>query len=99
MYNYIIEGSRLVELTTDNMSKYKGKTVKMRFSSMCQYNKKDGCICSKCAGTLYYRTNKINVGNNVSIIFSTLKNVAMKNFHDSQERFIEMDPMKVFDMK
>lgn len=99
MYNYIIEGSRLVELTSDNMEKYRDKTVKMRFSSMCEYNKKDGCICSKCAGTLYYRTLKENIGNNVSIIQSTLKNVAMKNFHDSQERFIEMDPMKVFGLK
>ena len=99
MYNYIIEGSRLVELTSQNMEKYRDKTVKMRFSSMCEYNKKDGCICSKCAGTLFYRTGKQNIGNNLSIIPSILKNVAMKNFHDSQERFIEMDPMKVFGLK
>ena len=99
MYNYIIEGSRLIELNSENMDKYKGKTVKMRFSSMCEYNKKDGCLCSKCAGSLFYKTGRMNIGNSESMVPSTLKNVAMKNFHDSQERFVEMDPMKAFGLK
>ena len=41
----------------------------------------------------------MNIGNSESMVPSTLKNVAMKNFHDSQERFVEMDPMKAFGLK
>ena len=36
MYCYIIDGDKLVELTSDNMNKYIGKKVKVRFSSLCE---------------------------------------------------------------
>ena len=97
MYNYIIEGSKLVELTSDNINKYIGKRVKMRFSSMCE--SKDG-ICSKCAGTLFYRLGIKNIGMLTTQVPSKLKVLSMKLFHDSQYTSIEVgkdiDPMKVF---
>lgn len=95
MYSFIIEGSKLVELNSDNMNKYIGKEVKFRFSSMCQA--KD-CICNACIGNLYYRTGKENIGNNLSLIASTLKNISMKSFHDSQERLFTMDVCKAFNI-
>lgn len=42
MYMYIIDGNRLVELTSDNRSKYIGKDVKFRYSSLCKA--KEGCM-------------------------------------------------------
>ena len=96
MYSFIKEGSKLVELNSDNMNKYIGKTVKFRFASMCESK---NCICNACIGNLYYRTGKINIGNNLSLIASTLKNISMKNFHDSQERLYTMDVMKAFNLK
>ena len=92
MYNYIVEGSKFVELTSKNKDKYIGKTVKMRFSSLCENEK----ICNRCAGNLFYRIGIRNVGTTVPQIASILKNICMKNFHDSVVRTSEMDPMKAF---
>lgn len=96
MYSYIIEGSNLVELTSKNMDKYKGKKVKIRFSSLCE--SKTG-ICNKCAGNLFHRIGIENIGMSTPIIPSTLKNLSMKSFHDSSVQTIEMDPMKAFGYK
>ena len=96
MYSYIISGSSLVELTSQNMNKYIGKTVKFRFSSMC---KSKNCICNKCLGNYFYRLDKKNVGVLLSQIASKLKLISMKSFHDSVVRTSEMDPMKAFNIK
>lgn len=93
MYSYIIEGSKLVELTSDNKSKYIGKNIKVRFSAMCE--SKTG-ICNKCMGNLYYRLNKTNVGTSLTQIPSTQKNISMKAFHDSTQSLYTMDLNKVF---
>lgn len=95
MYSNIIEGSKLVELNSTNMSKYIGKKVKFRFSAMCESK---NCICNACIGNLYYKTGKQNIGNSLSLIASTLKNISMKNFHDSQERLFTMDVCKAFNI-
>ena len=93
MYSYIIEGSKLVELNSENKDKYIGKTVKLRFSSMCE--SKTG-ICNKCAGSLFYKLGITNIGTATPQVPSVLKNKAMKSFHDSQVTITEMDPMKAF---
>ena len=92
MYSYIVEGSKLVRLDSTNMDKYKGKTVKMRFSSLC----KNKCICNKCVGDLYYILNVPNIGTACPQLASAIKNVQMSSFHDSTEKFIQMDAMKAF---
>ncbi len=96
MYNYIIEGSRLIELTSDNMDYYIGKKVKMRFSIFCKSKKG---ICAKCAGNLFHRRNAKNIGLTCIQIPSTLKNVAMKAFHDSTVKTTTIDPMKAFGLE
>lgn len=93
MYSYIIEGSSLVEITSENLSKYDKKKVKLRFSSMCESK---GYICNKCAGNLYTRLGITNVGMATPIAASTLKNLSMKAFHDSSIVTVEMDPLKAF---
>lgn len=98
MYSYIIEGSKLVELTSQNMDKYVGKKVKMRFSSMCKRTK-NGKICSKCAGNMFYRIGFRNIGVACSSVFSTMKNKCMKSFHDGTLQMVEIDPMKAFSLK
>lgn len=96
MYNYIIEGSNLIELTSKNVDKYKGKTVKMRFSSMCE--SKTG-FCNKCAGNLFYRLGITNIGVATAMIPSVLKNTCMKAFHDGSVKTIEMDINRAFGVK
>lgn len=96
MYSYIVEGDKLIELTSDNIDKYLDKTVKMRFSSLCE--SKNG-VCNKCAGNLFYRHGITNVGVATPVIPSKLKLFSMKAFHDSTVQTIEMDPMKAFGIK
>ena len=94
MYSYIIEGSKLIELNSENKSKYIGKKVKVRFSRLCE--SKTG-ICNKCMGNLYYRLDKKeNVGTSLTQVPSTLKNISMKAFHDSTQSLYEMNLEDVF---
>lgn len=94
MYCYVInDDGSLTEITSKNKDKFIGKTVKLRFSSMCEA--KDG-ICNKCAGNLFYRLGIRNIGASTPQIPSKLKVLSMKLFHDDQLNFVEMDPMKAF---
>lgn len=79
MYSYIIKSNGSLELlTSDNKDNYIGKTVKLRFSSMCE--SKTG-ICSKCAGELFYKIgNNTRVGLIMSSIPDAMKLRAMKGY-------------------
>lgn len=94
MYSYIKEGDKLVELTSDNRNKYLGKTVKIRFASLCEM--KNGVKCHKCAGNAWYRLGKTNIGASTPKIPSTLKNISMKAFHDSVQKLHPIDIDKIF---
>lgn len=94
MYSYVIEGSKLTEITSENRDSFIGKKIKLRFSSMCEA--KGECICNKCAGNLFYRMGIKNVGAATPQIPSKLKVLSMKLFHDDQLVYTEMDPMKAF---
>ena len=94
MYSYIKEGDKLVELTSENMDKYLGKTVKIRFASLCEF--KDGVKCNKCLGNAFYRLGKSNVGTATPKIPSTLKNISMKAFHDSVQKLQSIEIDKIF---
>ena len=90
------EGNKLVELTSENMNQYIGKTVQFRFASLCEA---ENGVCNACAGNIFYRLGVKNIGAAAPQIASKLKNVAMKAFHDSQVRMVEMDPMEAFGLK
>ena len=57
---------------------------------------KNGYICEKCAGTLYKRIGIQNVGLGCMIMASSLKNAAMKSFHDSTTDLVKINPDSVF---
>lgn len=97
MYSYIVEGSKLIELTSENKSKYLNKEVKFRFSSLCEA--KDGFFCNKCAGNLFYRLGIENIGSVTPQIPSKVKVLLMKKFHDSVINFTDMDIEKAFGFK
>ena len=96
IYCFVKQGSNLIEITSDNKDKFIGKTVKMRYSSMCK--SKDG-ICEKCAGTLFNRLGITNIGLSTAQMASKLKNMSMKSFHDSTINLDEMDIEEVFGFK
>jgi hypothetical protein len=97
MYCYIREKSgTLTMLTSKNCEKYIGKTVNFRYSSLCE--SKTG-LCNKCMGDLFYKLNMNNIGVAMAKIPSTLKNISMKSFHDSNVKTTEIDVDKVFGLK
>ena len=94
MYSYIKEGSKLIELTSENLDKYIGKTVKVRFASLCEF--KHGVKCHKCMGNAWFRLGKSNAGVSTPKVPSTLKNISMKAFHDSVQKLEHIDINKIF---
>lgn len=96
LYSFIIDGSRLVELTPDAIDKYVGKRVKMRFTSLCKSPK--STICEKCAGTLFRRIGFKNVGLGVFIAMSSIKLASMKAFHTSVINLSKADIPDVFSL-
>lgn len=96
MYSFIKQGNSLVEITSDNKDKLIGKTVKIRYSALCE--SKHG-ICEKCAGTLFNRLGISNAGLACDTIGSRLKNISMKSFHDNGLSFSDMDIEKAFGFK
>ena len=94
MYSYMIEGDKLVQLTSKNVDKYRGKKVKFRYASMCEAE--GGGYCSVCAGGMIDKLGMKNIGLALPLIPSKLKNIAMKAFHDSTQSFYHMDPTKAF---
>lgn len=98
MYCFVVgDNGSLTEITTDNKDKFIGKTVKFRFSSLCE--SKNGVICEKCAGTLYNRIGIENIGLGAMVYASSLKNASMKSFHDSTLNLVTINPNDVFNIK
>lgn len=96
LYSYMIKSDGSLEcLTSKNMNKYIGKTVKFRFSSMCKAMKEEGCLCNKCAGELLYDVAE-NIGVCMAQVPDTLKLRCMKGFHDSRVQTSKMDVMSAF---
>lgn len=92
MYGFIVEGNKLIRLDSSNKDKYAGKTVRMRFASLCEGKK----ICNKCAGDLFYLLGVKNIGTACPQLASCVKLISMKAFHDSTDKYQRMDPMQAF---
>lgn len=78
-FRYIKDGSKLVELTPQNQSKYIGKVVQMYDPMYCTSDK----ICNRCAGELYYKLGIKNIGLTASKISSLIMQKSLKKFHDN----------------
>ena len=94
MYCYYMQGNKSVEITSENMNSLIGKTVKLRFASLCEA--KNGHFCNICAGNLWYRLGITNVGLITPQIPSKLKNVFMKSFHSNQVVLTDMNVAEAF---
>lgn len=93
MYCFVLDRGGLTEITSKNKSKFIGKTVRLRFSSLC---KSKGYICEKCAGTLFRRLGKEAVGVATYQMMSKVKNVSMKSFHNSNVDLYTIDVDRAF---
>ena len=94
MYCYYMQGNKPIEITSENKDSLIGKTVKLRFASLCEA--KNGHFCNICAGNLWYRLGITNVGLITPQIPSKLKNVFMKSFHSNQVVLTDMNVAEAF---
>lgn len=94
MYSNMIEDGQLVELNSMNRDKYLGKTVKFRFSSMCENEK----ICNACLGNSYHKLGIKNIGTTTPMVPSVIKNINMKSFHNTVVGISEMDVRRAFSL-
>ena len=93
LYRYIYEGDKLICLTPDVITKYVGKTVKMRSPMYCIA--KD-CICSKCAGEDFYKLGKKSIGLVSTRVATTCTRLNMKKFHENLIKSREIDLNDIF---
>lgn len=83
LYRYIKVNGKPICITDEYIEKNingKSVTVEMYSPMYCIGDK----ICNKCAGDLYYKMDKLNIGLSTSRIATTLTNLNMKKFHNSQ---------------
>ena len=96
LYSFIIDDSRLVELTPSTISQYIGKRVKMRYSSLCEAPNSQ--VCEKCGSSLFRRIGMLNVGMSSSICMSSVKNTSMKTMHQKSIHMTNPDLTRVFSL-
>ena len=96
MYSYIVEGDKLIRLDSSTKSKYEGKTVRMRFCSLCKGVGPNKAFCNKCIGDYFYMIGMSAVGIGSAQIQSKIKNIAMKAFHDGTLKYTNIDLDKAF---
>lgn len=80
MYRYIVDGGKLVQLTEDNIDKYKGTVCNLRTPIHCHAPAPQ--YCSVCVGERPYRIGVHNIGLTFNIISGATLNASMKKFHD-----------------
>lgn len=83
LHHYIMENGKPVLITLDNMKKYVGKEVNMRYPLGCK--QKDGHFCSHCLGEFMFKSlgqDVIPIGIYISEVGSNLLNVLMKSTHN-----------------
>ena len=87
LYRYVLDGTKLTLVDNDNFGRFVNKTVKMRSPMFCLGDK----ICSRCAGTMFYKLGIKNIGLTTSKMGTTLVNLGMKNFHDTTVSVQKLD--------
>lgn len=94
LYTYIDSGSsQLVELTSDNISNYVGKTVMMRSPMSCINTK----ICSLCAGNLFYMLDARQAGLYATQLSHSDLNLGLKAKHNQLVNLFYFDPDKMIE--
>lgn len=88
LYRYMVEGSNLVELTTDNVASYIGKEVKFRSPMMCIGK----CLCNMCMGNIFNKLGITNVGLTSATVSAQVLQAKLSAKHDGTVKPITLDP-------
>lgn len=87
LYRFVIDGSKIVELTEKNIDNYVGKPIKLRSPMFCKGDK----LCMHCAGTLFKRIDITDAGLVCSNLTGNLMNLSMKKMHDSSVTIVKLN--------
>ena len=86
LYRYIVEGSKLILLDDNNISKYIDKFIQVRSPMYCISSK----LCRACAGQKYNKLKIDNIGLTAAKVSTTLTNLSMKKFHNSSQSIVSL---------
>ena len=88
MYQYMVEGNKLVCLTPENADKYMGKFANFRTPMGCCSDQ----LCHVCVGDRFRRLSIENIGLTTGGVTNTLLNKQMKRFHEIKVKMDEVNP-------
>ena len=88
MYMNIMEGSKLVMLTPENIDKYLGKVCNLRVPLYCKW--KEPGYCAACCGDRLHRIGIKNVGQTFNTMSGSTLNAALKKKHDVSVKFYDL---------
>ena len=91
LWQYMVEGNKLVLLSEENSSQYIGKAVKFRSPIGCLGKK----ICNKCMGERFYKLGIKDVGLATGRLPNSIMNASLKQFHSTKMSLSEVDPNKL----
>ena len=91
LWQYIVDGGKLVLLTEENASKYLNKSVKFRSPIGCLGKK----ICNKCMGERFYKLGIKDVGLATGRLPNSIMNASLKQFHTTKMELTQVDPNKL----
>ena len=89
---YVLNGTKLTEITNNNKSQLVGKTVKMRSPLYCKGYGKDKCICNACGGNYYYNMENTEIGLLASICGTDLTQANLQKFHQNLVLTKQLNP-------
>lgn len=94
---YMVDGKELTLLDYDNIKKYIGKDIEIRYPMGCLTEK----ICNKCAGERYYKLlneydKPINLGVPVSKVYTELAQKSLKKTHKMTLEYYDIDDLNQF---
>nr|DAX65901.1 MAG TPA: DNA-directed RNA polymerase subunit alpha [Caudoviricetes sp.] len=89
---YVLNGSKLTEITNRNKEQLIGKTVKMRSPLYCKGYGKDKCICNACGGNYYYNMENTEIGLLASICGTDLTQANLQKFHQNLVLTKQLNP-------
>ena len=91
LWQYIVDGGKLVLLTEENAPKYLNKSVKFRSPIGCLGKK----ICNKCMGERFYKLGIKDVGLATGRLPNSIMNASLKQFHTTKMELTQVDPNKL----
>lgn len=93
IWNYMVEGNRLILLTPDNNEQYLNKICYFRSALYCMYENRFE-ICNKCAGEIPYKTGLLSIGLLCSRLPFQMTKASLKQFHDSTVNLTNINPFE-----